>query len=203
MRMEAKQHRQDEGGSAKAVRLCQSGNADAAGIWDWVREEAERVAIDEPQLRPLLQDVVLSQPCLGASLGVRLARKLAREEYGRELQIWGHGYVVQGETEREAKDYFDEYVHRKGDWVAATNLVETMGLNTPRPPELLKALKMHFIGGWGGHPLIGNREQIVDGFVKLSEIGLDGVVVSWPRYIDDMRWFQREIHPLMQQAGLR
>ena len=86
MRMEAKQHRQDEGGSAKAVRLCQSGNADAAGIWDWVREEAERVAIDEPQLRPLLQDVVLSQPCLGASLGVRLARKLAREEGHRFLR---------------------------------------------------------------------------------------------------------------------
>jgi FMNH2-dependent dimethyl sulfone monooxygenase len=31
-------------------------------------------------------------------------RKLAREEYGRELKIWGHGYVVQGETEREARD---------------------------------------------------------------------------------------------------
>jgi alkanesulfonate monooxygenase SsuD/methylene tetrahydromethanopterin reductase-like flavin-dependent oxidoreductase (luciferase family) len=130
-------------------------------------------------------------------------RKLAREEYGRDLQIWGHGYLVQGETEQEAKDYFDEYVHQKGDWVAATNLVETMGLNTPRPPELLKALKMHFIGGWGGYPLIGSKEQIVDGFARLSHIGLDGVVVSWPRYIDDMRWFQREIHPLLQQAGLR
>jgi FMNH2-dependent dimethyl sulfone monooxygenase len=130
-------------------------------------------------------------------------RKLAREEYGRELRIWGHGYVVQGETEQEARDYFDEYVHRKGDWVAATNLVDTMGLNAPRDPEWLKALKMHFIGGWGGYPLIGNREQIVDGFARLSGIGLDGVVVSWPRYIDDMGWFQREIHPLMQQAGLR
>jgi alkanesulfonate monooxygenase SsuD/methylene tetrahydromethanopterin reductase-like flavin-dependent oxidoreductase (luciferase family) len=130
-------------------------------------------------------------------------RKLAREEYGRELKIWGHGYVVQGETEREARDYFDEYVHRKGDWVAATNLVDTMGLNAPRDPEWLKSLKMHFIGGWGGYPLIGNREQIVDGFARLSQIGLDGVVVSWPRYIEDMRWFQREIYPLLQQAGLR
>ena len=64
-------------------------------------------------------------------------------------------------------------------------------------------LKMHFIAGWGGFPLIGNREQIVEGFGKLSQIGLDGVVVSWPRYIDDLRWFQREIHPLLQQAGLR
>ena len=110
---------------------------------------------------------------------------------------------MQGETEKEAKDYFDEYVHQKGDWVAATNLVETMGLNTPRSPELLQTLKMHFIAGWGGYPLIGSREQIVDGFAKLSDIGLDGVVVSWPRYIDDMRWFQREIYPLMEQAGLR
>jgi serine O-acetyltransferase len=84
MRMEAKQHRRDEGGSAKAVRLCQSGKPDAPNIWSWAREEAERVAIDEPQLRPLLHDVVLSQPCLGAALGVRLARKLAREDMTRE-----------------------------------------------------------------------------------------------------------------------
>ena len=84
MRMEAKQHRQDGGGSAKAVRLCQSNRTDTSGIWDWVREEAERVAVDEPQLRPLLQDVVMSQTCLGASLGVRLARKLAREDMTRE-----------------------------------------------------------------------------------------------------------------------
>ena len=57
-------------------------------------------------------------------------RRRARDEYGRELQIWSHAYIVQGETEAEAKDYFDEYVHHKGDWEAATNLVETMGLNT-------------------------------------------------------------------------
>jgi alkanesulfonate monooxygenase SsuD/methylene tetrahydromethanopterin reductase-like flavin-dependent oxidoreductase (luciferase family) len=130
-------------------------------------------------------------------------RKLAREEYGRELQIWASSYIVQGETEKEARDYFDEYVHQKGDWVAATNLVETLGLTGSRPPEMLRAMKMHFIGGWGGYPLIGSREQIVDGFELLSTMGLDGVVLSWPRYIDDMRWFQREIHPLMQQAGLR
>ena len=117
-------------------------------------------------------------------------RKLAREEYGRELQIWSHAYIVQGETEAEAKAYFDEYVHQKGDWEAATNLVETMGLNTAgRSPEMLRAMKMHFIGGWGGFPLIGTKEQIVDGLARLSALGLDGVVVSWPRYIEDMRGF--------------
>jgi alkanesulfonate monooxygenase SsuD/methylene tetrahydromethanopterin reductase-like flavin-dependent oxidoreductase (luciferase family) len=131
-------------------------------------------------------------------------RRLAREEYGRELQIWSHAYIVQGETEQEAKDYHHEYVHEKGDWVAATNLVETMGLNTQgRTQEALRAMKMHFIGGWGGLPLIGTKEQVVDGLVTMSKLGLDGVVVSWPRYIDDMRTFQRETLPLLKQAGLR
>ena len=131
-------------------------------------------------------------------------RKRAREEFGRDLQVWSHAYIVQGETEQEAKDYFDEYVHRKGDWVAATNLVETMGLNTiGRTPEMLNAMKMHFIGGWGGFALIGTKEQVVDGLARLSALGLDGVVVSWPRYIADMRAFQRETLPLLKQAGLR
>lgn len=83
MRMEAKEHSEEAGGSAKVDRLCQSVSK-ATGIWDWVSEEAARVAAEEPQLRPLLADVVLSQPNLGAALGVRLARKLAREDMTRE-----------------------------------------------------------------------------------------------------------------------
>src|SRR5215208_1601488 len=132
-----------------------------------------------------------------ATASSRARSTAATSRSGRTL------YVVHGETEKDAKDYFDEYVHRKGDWEAATNLVETMGLNTPRPAEWLKHLKMHFIAGWGGFPLIGTKEQIVDGLAKLSAIGIDGAVMSWPRYLDDMRWFKDNIYPLIVQAGLR
>ena len=103
-------------------------------------------------------------------------------------------------------DIHNGHIHRDGsdDWEAATNLVETMGLNTAgRTPEMLRAMKMHFIGGWGGFALIGTKEQIVDGLARLSALGLDGVVVSWPRYIEDMLQFQRSTLPLLQQAGLR
>jgi alkanesulfonate monooxygenase SsuD/methylene tetrahydromethanopterin reductase-like flavin-dependent oxidoreductase (luciferase family) len=131
-------------------------------------------------------------------------RQRAAKEFGRELQVWSHAYIVQGETERDAKALFDEYVNQKGDWEAATNLVETMGLNTQgRTQEQLRAMKQHFIGGWGGFPLVGSKEQIVDALAKLTAIGLDGVVVSWPRYIEDMRRFQRDTLPLIKQAGLR
>ncbi|WP_240963734.1 serine O-acetyltransferase [Luteolibacter luteus] len=84
MRMEAKQHTGEGGGSAKVVRLCQSAENDVASVWEWIREDAVGVMGREPQLRPLLEDVVLKQPCLGAALGVRLARKLAREDMSRE-----------------------------------------------------------------------------------------------------------------------
>jgi serine O-acetyltransferase len=82
--MEAKQHKGEAGGSAKDVRLCQPGDTDVAGLWNRIRGDARQVAEGEPQLRSLLEDVVLDQPCLGASLGVRLARKLAREDMTRE-----------------------------------------------------------------------------------------------------------------------
>lgn len=131
-------------------------------------------------------------------------RALAREQYGRELLVWTYAYVVQGETEKEAKAYFDEYVHQKGDLAAVDNLVETMGMNAQTlPPAALQAIKIHFMAGWGGFPLIGTREQVVDGLAMLAKAGFDGVLLSWPRYIADMHDFQRRTYPLLVQAGLR
>ena len=30
---------------------------------------------------------------------------LAREDYGREIQVWGNANIVQAETEKEARDF--------------------------------------------------------------------------------------------------
>jgi alkanesulfonate monooxygenase SsuD/methylene tetrahydromethanopterin reductase-like flavin-dependent oxidoreductase (luciferase family) len=107
-------------------------------------------------------------------------------------------------TEKEAQDYFDYYVNQHGDWEAVTNLVETMIANAKTlPPPVLAEMKKHFIAGWGGYPIIGTPEQIADSLVTLSKIGLNGTLLNFPRYIDDMRRFQRDVYPLVQQAGLR
>jgi FMNH2-dependent dimethyl sulfone monooxygenase len=139
-----------------------------------------------------------------AKANIAAYRKLAREEYGRELKIWCASYVVQRETEKEARDFLHYYVHEKGDWVAGTNIIETLGLNTQTlPTEVRKAMTEHFIAGWGGYPLVGTNEQVVEGLARLSDIGLDGTVLSWPRYEEGMRQFQRNTIPALQQAGLR
>lgn len=130
-------------------------------------------------------------------------RALARE-YGREIKVWSHAYVVQGETEADAKKALHHYVHEHGDWEAAENLVSMIGLKTETfPPGVARQLKEHFIGGWGGFPIVGTKEQIVDTLAMLARAGFDGVLLAWARYIDEMRQFQTETYPLLVQAGLR
>jgi alkanesulfonate monooxygenase SsuD/methylene tetrahydromethanopterin reductase-like flavin-dependent oxidoreductase (luciferase family) len=70
-------------------------------------------------------------------------------------------------------------------------------------PERIKALQEAFLAGWGGLPLIGTREQIVDGLQGLSRAGLDGVLLCWPRFEQGMREFRDVTYPLVKQAGLR
>jgi alkanesulfonate monooxygenase SsuD/methylene tetrahydromethanopterin reductase-like flavin-dependent oxidoreductase (luciferase family) len=111
---------------------------------------------------------------------------------------------VQRETEDDARKFFDYYVNEQGDWEAVENLTNFLGINSQSfPPDVLRQLKMHFIGGWAGVPLIGTKEQIVDGLIMLAKAGFDGVILSWARYVEEMREFQRETYPLIVQAGVR
>jgi alkanesulfonate monooxygenase SsuD/methylene tetrahydromethanopterin reductase-like flavin-dependent oxidoreductase (luciferase family) len=149
-------------------------------------------------------DVAQQSPA-GMREKVEAYRRLARDEYGREIKVWANAYIVQEDTEAEAKQFLDYYVNQKGDWEAADNLVSSMGLNSQSfSPETLQAMKFHFIAGWAGYPIVGTKEQVVDTLIALSdEGGLDGILLSWPRYVQDMARFQTETYPLLEQAGVR
>jgi alkanesulfonate monooxygenase SsuD/methylene tetrahydromethanopterin reductase-like flavin-dependent oxidoreductase (luciferase family) len=132
--------------------------------------------------------------------------KLARQTYGREVRVWGNATIVQADTEKEARDFYHYYVHEKGDWIAARNVIDTMAAEINKrdyPEERRNAMAEMMVSGWGGFPLIGTKEQIVDGLATLSKIGLDGVLLSWPRYIEGMREFRDVTYPLLKQSGLR
>jgi FMNH2-dependent dimethyl sulfone monooxygenase len=136
---------------------------------------------------------------------VQAYHKLARE-YGRDIKVWTLVNIVQGETEKEARDFYNYYVHQQGDWEAAKNMVEIFSLETNKrnvPPERMKPLQEAFIQGWGGLPIVGTREQVVDTLATLSKAGLDGLLVAFPRYAEGMRDFRDKTYPLLQQAGLR
>jgi FMNH2-dependent dimethyl sulfone monooxygenase len=135
---------------------------------------------------------------------VDASRKTAWDESKREIQVWTNGYIFQADTEAEARAFYDECVFKKGDWEGVENLVSIMGLNSLSiPAPILQNLKEHFIAGWAGYPLIGTKEQIVDGLALIERAGFDGIVVAWPRYVEGMQQFKAETFPLVKQAGLR
>jgi alkanesulfonate monooxygenase SsuD/methylene tetrahydromethanopterin reductase-like flavin-dependent oxidoreductase (luciferase family) len=131
-------------------------------------------------------------------------RRLAREEYGRELQIWGNCYVVHGDTQKEAEDYLNYYVVEKGDERALDTLATILGLQSMvLPPEVIDQFRFHLKAGWGGYSLVGTADHIVDQLIKLKDIGFDGQLLSWVDYLSGLEHWNREIMPRLEQAGLR
>lgn len=140
----------------------------------------------------------------GARAQVAALRRLAREEFGREIQVWTTGFVLCRPTEKEARDELRYVVDEKGDWEAIDNLIRQQRIEGPdAPPEVQRARRRRLMTGWGGYPLVGTPEQIADELVRMSSDGLDGVVVSWVNYRDELPQFADEVLPRLEQAGLR
>jgi alkanesulfonate monooxygenase SsuD/methylene tetrahydromethanopterin reductase-like flavin-dependent oxidoreductase (luciferase family) len=135
---------------------------------------------------------------------VEASRKTAWDDCKREIQVWTNAYIFQADTEAEARAFYKYCVFDKGDWEGVENLVSVMGINSQSiPAPILQTLKEHFIAGWVGFPLIGTKEQVVDGLALLQRAGFDGIVLTWPRYVEGIKQFQTETMPLVKQAGLR
>jgi serine O-acetyltransferase len=69
--------------SINPEQLCAGKSEDLRKIWETLRTEAARVLHEEPTLRHLIDDVILSRQTPAAALGARLARRLAREDMPR------------------------------------------------------------------------------------------------------------------------
>src|ERR1700733_2512803 len=106
---------------------------------------------------------------------VEASRKTAWDECQREIQVWTNAYIFQADTEAEARAFYEYCVFKNGDWEGVENLVNIMGLNSLSiPVPALKNLKEHFIAGWAGYGIVGNKEQVVDKLALLERAGFDG-----------------------------
>lgn len=69
--------------------------------------------------------------------------------------------------------------------------------------DKVKLLQERFILGYGGYPLIGTPEQVVEQMVELSKAGVNGMMVGFLDYVEELQYFGERILPLMKEAGLR
>ena len=140
----------------------------------------------------------------GAGAAVDHLRRLAREEFQRELQVWSTAFVLCRPTQREARDALHEVVEERGDWVAIDNLARAIRMDDPNvAPDVMRARKARLMTGYGSYPLVGTPSQIVDELQRLSADGIDGLALSWVDYSAELRQFIAEVLPLLAQTGLR
>jgi dimethylsulfone monooxygenase len=131
-------------------------------------------------------------------------KTMARKEFGREILVFLMTYIVCAKTEREAKDFVRYYVHERGDWKAVRDLLSVLMPNSQSASkEQWESMAANLIAGYGGLPLVGTPEQIVEGMLQMSEAGVDGITVSWVNYESGLVQFRGQILPLMFQANLR
>jgi FMNH2-dependent dimethyl sulfone monooxygenase len=131
-------------------------------------------------------------------------RDFARDEFGRDIQVWSNAYVFHGDSEADGKALWHHCVHERGDWQGVQNMLDVMGVTSQLvPPEVLDFLKQHFIAGWAGYPLVGGKEQIVEGLAVLKKAGFDGILLTWPRWREGLTRFRDEVMPLLVEVGLR
>ena len=96
------------------------------------------------------------------------------------------------------------YVRERGDWETAQKMVSLFGMESNTLEEqVLERFKFHFIAGHGGYPLVGSPAGIVEQIKRLSDLGVDGLLLSWVDYLGECRQWIDEVLPLMEAAGLR
>jgi FMNH2-dependent dimethyl sulfone monooxygenase len=131
-------------------------------------------------------------------------RYFARSEFSRDVQVWTNAYIYQGDTERDARATWNEVVVEKPDLIALGNYLELIGLQSQQLPlHVYDKVKKHFLAGWGGYPIVGDKNQVVDRLSILKKAGFDGVVLTWPRWHEGLLRFRDEVMPLLEEEGLR
>ena len=130
-------------------------------------------------------------------------KKKALEEYQRQIKVMTYGLVVCRDTEEEAKAAFQQVVD-EGDWGAAGNVIKIAGSGASQSfDHAVKEMQERFIAGWGGYPIVGTPDQVTEELGKLSEAGMDGMIMGLVDFNEELKYFGAEVMPRMVEAGTR
>ena len=130
--------------------------------------------------------------------------KARARAHQRQCGVMSYGLVCCRDTEKEAREAYDNIV-RHGDWQATENIMNLLGIESSSfgNQETVRNLGERFIAGWGGYPLVGTPEQVVEQMQSIHAMGIEGFILSWLDYAEELAYFGERVMPLLKQAGLR
>ena len=135
---------------------------------------------------------------------VQSYKQLARDTYGREIQVWTMATVVQRATQAEAEAWLRHYAvdHADGPSVDAwlgTLLVNAEGMSRPDMADR----RLRAAAGAGGSLLVGDGEKIAAEMAAFARSGVDGLLLSWVDFEDGLTRLSHDVLPRLEAMGLR
>jgi dimethylsulfone monooxygenase len=129
-------------------------------------------------------------------------RDKARQDYQRDIDVMTYGLVVVRDTEAEAKAAFQQVLD-EGDYAAVGNVLKIALSGASQSFDHAREMSERFVGGWGGYPLVGTAEQVVEGMKQLNEAGMGGMIMGLIDPNEELPVFKEQVLPLMVEAGIR
>ena len=149
---------------------------------------------------------VLFRPLRSLEAGVEEVKQTEAEAraFGREIGVYGNGYVVCRKTRREAEEYHRYYAEEMGDWDAVDHLIGMNKINSQSySAEFFKAFRIRFAAGHGGFPMVGDPDDVAGTLAKISAAGFAGMCFSFVNYLAEFPFFRDEVLPRLEHLGLR
>ena len=131
--------------------------------------------------------------------------KSRAKELGKQVSIWANIDIICKSTEQEARDVADAWMEA-ADMEAVDKFVALMAGGDSGTHQMLMAdpkIRDLTAMSCGGLTVIGTPEMLVSEFQRLSDLGVDGLTMTWHQYPEGLDQFISEVHPLMIEAGLR
>jgi alkanesulfonate monooxygenase SsuD/methylene tetrahydromethanopterin reductase-like flavin-dependent oxidoreductase (luciferase family) len=132
--------------------------------------------------------------------------RIAREDFGREVEVWGNAALFIGDTEAEAREYYHHVIHEQGDLVAAGNLLDTFTRESGsqiNDPALRESYLRNMMAGYSGFPVVGTASSIADFLQAMADCGMAGSTLSWPDYDAGLGHLESSLLPELESRGLR
>jgi alkanesulfonate monooxygenase SsuD/methylene tetrahydromethanopterin reductase-like flavin-dependent oxidoreductase (luciferase family) len=146
---------------------------------------------------------VVSQTEDPAAIAEQVAsyKDYARETFGREIQVWGYGLVIQRDTLEEAQASLHSFTSEYNDIEAVDEFAKYM-FGSEMPADQLAALRPMIASG-GSMQLVGTANDIADKLEMMSDCGMDGVLLTFVDYASGSRDFVDTVLPIVESRGLR